>query len=184
MIVGEAICSGVIYVPADRIASIAALQKDQRDQDVLALEKLELHGWIPWQEPDGTRWLSGVPSCPVLPQRSPQVRVPTAPAFSPGPVKGSGGGGGAGSAPTSARSWSAQREDAKAWDAYYRAMADEEEWGKHQARRAYVLGPHFLDEVLRSPKLCTLVRKSGIKDAAKFFPDTVIEADRPQSAKT
>ena len=181
MIVGEAICSGVLSVPVYRIESVAALQEDQRDRDVLALDRLELHGWRFWEGPDGTRVLSGVPSCPLLPQRPPRVRVASFPGASlQGPVNGGGGGGG-GSAPTPGRSWSAQREDARAWESYLKAMANWKEWPKHQARRAYLLGPHFLDEVLQSPKLCTLVRESGIDDAAEFFPDTVIEADRPPS---
>ena len=181
MIVGEAICSGVLCVPVHRIESIAALQEDQRDRYVLALDRLELHGWRFGEKRDGTRVLSGVPSCPILPERAPRVQVSTAPAPSrPGPVNGSAAGGG-GSASTPARSSSAQREDARAWEEYYEAMADWEEWPKHQARRAYLLGSHFLDEVLQSPKLCTLVRESGIENAAEFFPDTAIEADRPPS---
>ena len=73
MIVGEAICSGVFAVHASDIESIAATQEDQRDREVLSLEKLELHGWDYWQTTDGTRWLRGLPSCPILPERAPSV---------------------------------------------------------------------------------------------------------------
>ena len=64
---------------------------------------------------------------------------------------------------------------------YLNTLADREEWLKRQKRRAYLLGPHFVDEVLRSPKLCTVVRESGIEDAETHFSDTVTEADRPPS---
>ena len=96
----------------------------------------------------------------------------TAPAPSrPGPVNGSAAGGG--SASTPARSLSAQREDAKAWEEYYEAMADRETWAEHQKRRAYLLGPQFVRVVLRSPDLSRRVRESGIEDALRFFLDTV-----------
>ena len=72
-------------------------------------------------------------------------------------------GGSGGQAP--ARSLAQQRVDADEWAAYLDAMAKNEEWQKRHTLRAWLLGRAISGDVLKSAKLCRVVRESGVHGA-------------------
>ena len=171
-VVGEVVLQGELSVSEADVAKLSKQQQDDRDRKVLSAEAMQDDGWslekteshekVLWRPPRG--W-------PGIPQRPP--RQDLGGGVASGTLSGGGGGSsGSGSGP---RALAQQREDAREWENYLKALSDQEEWRRRQAMRAWLIGSDILEQVLASPKLVRVVRKSGVKHAAQLFDEDLLK---------